>query len=78
VVSYGSSGKSRADSIVGGQHRTRVLTVGEGTPIVLLHGQGGSLENFRHNIPALAAAITSSPPTCCGTGARVRRQLTGG
>jgi pimeloyl-ACP methyl ester carboxylesterase len=42
-------------SIVGGQYPTRVLTAGEGTPIVLLHGQGGSLENFRHNVPALAA-----------------------
>ncbi len=42
-------------SIVGGQYPTRVLTADEGTPIVLLHGQGGSLENFRHNVPALAA-----------------------
>jgi pimeloyl-ACP methyl ester carboxylesterase len=42
--------------IVGGRHRTRVLTAGQGTPVVLLHGQGGSLENFRHNIRALAAS----------------------
>ena len=42
-------------SIVGRQYPTRVLTAGEGTPLLLLHGQGGSLENFRHNVPALAA-----------------------
>jgi pimeloyl-ACP methyl ester carboxylesterase len=40
----------------GGPFPTRVLTAGEGPPVVLLHGQGGSLENFRHNIGPLAAA----------------------
>ncbi|MDF1480383.1 alpha/beta fold hydrolase [Leifsonia sp. H3M29-4] len=37
-----------------GEHRSRVLTAGAGDPLLLLHGQGGHLENFRHNIPAYA------------------------
>lgn len=39
---------------VGGRDRARVLTAGAGAPVLLLHGQGGHLENFRHNIPAYA------------------------
>jgi pimeloyl-ACP methyl ester carboxylesterase len=37
-----------------GRHRTRALLAGQGDPLLLLHGQGGSLENFRHNVGALA------------------------
>jgi 2-hydroxy-6-oxonona-2,4-dienedioate hydrolase len=33
-------------------YRTRVISAGSGIPLVLLHGQGGHAENFRHNIPA--------------------------
>jgi len=40
--------------LVGTRYRTRVLTMGEGEPLLLLHGQGGSLENFRRNIPVYA------------------------
>jgi pimeloyl-ACP methyl ester carboxylesterase len=40
---------------VGGPgYRTRALFAGEGEPLLLLHGQGGSLENFCRNIPAYA------------------------
>lgn len=40
---------------VEGTHRTRALLAGSGDEtLLLLHGQGGSLENFRHNIGALA------------------------
>jgi 2-hydroxy-6-oxonona-2,4-dienedioate hydrolase len=34
-----------------GRYRTRILEVGDGFPLVLLHGMGGHLENFVHNIP---------------------------
>jgi pimeloyl-ACP methyl ester carboxylesterase len=40
--------------MVAGRYPTRVLTSGRGSPLILLHGQGGSLENFRHNIRSLA------------------------
>lgn len=39
---------------LGNGWQTRILDRGEGEPVLLLHGQGGSLENFRHNIPAYA------------------------
>lgn len=39
---------------VGTKYRTRALTMGDGEPLLLLHGQGGSLENFRRNIPIYA------------------------
>ncbi|MFD1238061.1 alpha/beta fold hydrolase [Pseudonocardia benzenivorans] len=41
---------------IGDRYRTRVLTAGlpSAPPVLLLHGQGGSLENFRHNVAALA------------------------
>ncbi|MDH4146284.1 MAG: alpha/beta fold hydrolase [Acidimicrobiia bacterium] len=39
---------------VGTRFRTRALLAGDGEPLLLLHGQGGSLENFRHNIAAFA------------------------
>jgi pimeloyl-ACP methyl ester carboxylesterase len=32
-----------------------MLSAGAGEPLLLLHGQGGHAENFRHNIPAYAA-----------------------
>jgi 2-hydroxy-6-oxonona-2,4-dienedioate hydrolase len=34
-----------------GRYRTRILEVGDGFPLVLLHGMGGHLENFVHNLP---------------------------
>ena len=37
-----------------GRYRTRVLAAGSGEPLLLLHGQGGHAENFRHNIAAYA------------------------
>lgn len=39
---------------VQGRYTTRVLTMGSGEPLVLMHGQGGHLENFRHNIATFA------------------------
>ena len=39
---------------LGTRFRTRALLAGSGEPLLLLHGQGGSLENFRRNIPAYA------------------------
>ncbi|WP_460072979.1 alpha/beta fold hydrolase [Streptomyces sp. YKOK-I1] len=44
---------SRVDTVTGA-YTTRVLQMGTGPGLLLLHGQGGSLENFRHNIPAYA------------------------
>jgi 2-hydroxy-6-oxonona-2,4-dienedioate hydrolase len=40
--------------VVQGRYRTRVLAAGSGEPLLLLHGQGGHAENFRHNIAAYA------------------------
>jgi len=40
--------------MIGTRFRTRALTMGSGEPLLLLHGQGGSLENFRRNIPVYA------------------------
>lgn len=37
-----------------GGWRTRVLEAGSGEPLVLLHGSGGHLEAYMHNIAALA------------------------
>lgn len=37
-----------------GRYRTRILEAGDGPPLMLLHGMGGHLENFVHNIPAFA------------------------
>lgn len=37
-----------------GRYRTRILEVGDGFPLVLLHGMGGHLENFVQNIPQYA------------------------
>jgi 2-hydroxy-6-oxonona-2,4-dienedioate hydrolase len=37
-----------------GPWRTRVLQAGEGEPLVLLHGTGGHLEAYAHNIGPLA------------------------
>ena len=39
---------------VQGRHRTRTVQSGDGFPMVLLHGMGGHLENFVHNIPVYA------------------------
>ncbi|MAT04795.1 MAG: alpha/beta hydrolase [Acidimicrobiaceae bacterium] len=38
----------------GDRYRTRVLDVGCGEPLLLLHGQGGHLENFARNVRAFA------------------------
>ncbi|RTL62556.1 MAG: alpha/beta fold hydrolase [Pseudonocardiaceae bacterium] len=37
-----------------GEWRTRVLETGEGEPLVLMHGTGGHLEAYAHNIVRLA------------------------
>ncbi|MCE0762380.1 alpha/beta fold hydrolase [Pseudonocardia kujensis] len=37
-----------------GEWRTRVLEAGEGEPLVLMHGTGGHLEAYAHNIGPLA------------------------
>jgi len=37
-----------------GRYRTRTVQAGDGFPIVLLHGMGGHVENFVHNIPVYA------------------------
>ena len=39
---------------VGTRFRTRALRAGGGPPLLLMHGSGGSLENFCRNIPAYA------------------------
>jgi 2-hydroxy-6-oxonona-2,4-dienedioate hydrolase len=39
---------------VKGRYRTRIIEAGDGFPVVLLHGMGGHLENFVHNIPEYA------------------------
>lgn len=39
----------------GGRYRGRYVTAGEGEPLLLLHGQGGHIENFSNNIMPLAA-----------------------
>lgn len=40
----------------GTRYRTRVITCGESTPLILLHGTGGHAENFVRNIVPFAAA----------------------
>jgi len=40
--------------IQAGPWRTRVLEAGDGPPLVLMHGVGGHLEAYAHNIAALA------------------------
>ncbi|WP_283134555.1 alpha/beta fold hydrolase [Rhizohabitans arisaemae] len=35
---------------------TRVVSLGEGDPVVLLHGRGGHVETFARTLPALAAS----------------------
>lgn len=45
----------RIDFVQAGAWRTRVLSAGEGEPLVLLHGTGGHLEGYTHNIGPLAA-----------------------
>ncbi|WP_214366523.1 alpha/beta fold hydrolase [Pseudonocardia sp. H11422] len=37
-----------------GEWRTRLLEAGEGEPLVLMHGTGGHLEAYAHNIVALS------------------------
>jgi 2-hydroxy-6-oxonona-2,4-dienedioate hydrolase len=39
---------------VQGRYRTRVLELGSGPALILLHGTGGHLANYACNIPALA------------------------
>jgi 2-hydroxy-6-oxonona-2,4-dienedioate hydrolase len=39
---------------VQGTYRSRVLTMGDGPPLILLHGTGGHLENWARNIGPLA------------------------
>ncbi|GII95238.1 2-hydroxy-6-ketonona-2,4-dienedioic acid hydrolase [Sinosporangium siamense] len=36
--------------------RTRVVSLGVGDPVVLLHGRGGHIETFARTLPALAAS----------------------
>jgi len=38
-----------------GPWRTRVLEAGEGEPLVLMHGSGGHIEAYMHNLRSLAA-----------------------
>lgn len=38
----------------GDRFRTRILVAGSGEPLLLLHGQGGHLENFSRNVRAFA------------------------
>ncbi|MFC5750188.1 alpha/beta fold hydrolase [Actinomadura rugatobispora] len=42
--------------IVAGGVPTRIASLGDGPPIVLLHGRGGHLETFARTMPALAEA----------------------
>ncbi|MEU5879978.1 alpha/beta fold hydrolase [Spirillospora sp. NPDC047279] len=42
--------------VVAGGVPTRIVSLGSGPPVVLLHGRGGHLETFARNLPALAAA----------------------
>jgi len=38
--------------------RTRILTMGDGPPVLALHGRGGHLETFARTVPALATRHT--------------------
>jgi len=40
--------------IVKGRYRTRTVQAGDGYPFVLLHGMGGTLRTYVHNISAYA------------------------
>lgn len=52
-VALGSTAHS-IDFIDVGPWRTRVLQAGSGEPLILMHGTGGHLEAYTHNIAALA------------------------
>jgi 2-hydroxy-6-oxonona-2,4-dienedioate hydrolase len=48
--------------------RTRVLTAGEGSPLLLLHGTGGHLETYQKNVAALAKHFRLIVPDMIGHG----------
>lgn len=48
--------------------RTRYLTAGDGPPLLLLHGTGGHLEAWAHNIAALAQHFRVVVPDMVGHG----------
>lgn len=47
------------------------VSVGEGPALVLLHGLGGQLENWTHQMAGLARTIASSPSICPAMADRV-------
>ncbi|MCZ4587588.1 alpha/beta hydrolase [Rhodococcus opacus] len=49
---------------VGNRYRGRCLVAGDGPPLILLHGQGGHLENFSRNVTELAQTHTVYAPDC--------------
>ncbi len=48
----------------GDRYRGRCLVAGDGPPLLLLHGQGGHLENFSRNVATLARTHTVYAPDC--------------
>jgi pimeloyl-ACP methyl ester carboxylesterase len=60
--------------VVGGV-RTRVLTAGAGTPLLLLHGTGGHLETYQRNVVQLSRHFRLIVPDMIGHGYTDRPDL---
>jgi 2-hydroxy-6-oxonona-2,4-dienedioate hydrolase len=60
--------------VVGGV-RTRVLTAGSGTPLLLLHGTGGHLETYQRNVVELSRHFRVIVPDMIGHGYTDRPDL---
>lgn len=56
------------EQVEAGPWRTRALLAGDGEPVVLLHGTGGHLEAYAHNIGPLAERFRVIAPDFAGHG----------